>query len=218
MVTQYNPSNPDIRRLIGKNWNILSNCDEIGKIFTELPLVRFRKLPNLRNIMTSARIRFPPPLEIVIPRSVIKACTRLGRCTYCPKLKKIESFTSFHTKKTYQCQNLPPKPLVTCKLFNLIYLVSCKACGRQYTGETKRGIRHRIYEHMRSVQVDNGKSTPVSRHFTLPNHSVKDMEFSVIHWMGNELKSDSTPARRSQELYYIWLLPTLAPAGINQFV
>ena len=86
-------------------------------------------------------------------------------------------------------------------------------------GETKRPFRSRIYEHTRSVLIeDENRSTPVSRHYSQKNHSVKDMEFSVLHWMGNETKSDATPRRRSQELYYIWLLPTLAPAGINVFV
>ena len=72
---------------------------------------------------------------------------------------------------------------------------------------------------MRNVVIDQDlRSTPVSGHLTQKHHSVKDMEFSVIHWMGNDTKPDHTPARTSQELYYIWLLPTLVPAGINVFV
>ena len=133
--------------------------------------------------------------------------------------KKVDAFTSFHTKKVHKCKNLPSKPLITCELSNLIYLITCKKCGLQYVGETKRPFRQRMYEHTRSVIADQeNRHTPVSRHFSQHNHGVKDMEFSIIHWMGSPDKSDNTPARRSQELYYIWLLPTLAPAGINIFM
>ena len=57
----------------------------------------------------------------------------------------------------------------------------------------------------------------MSRHFTQKDHSVKDMEFAIIHWMGNATQPYPTSAHKSQETYYIWLLPTLAPAGINIF-
>ena len=184
----------------------------------EPSLVGFRKLPNLRDL-TSSVIRYPPPEPPKKGNKLIPVCTRLGRCTYCPKIKKISNFTSFHTKKTYQCRNLPNKPSLTCELSNIIYLIICKSCGRQYCGETKTPFRQRIYEHIRSVQLDQEqKSTPVSRHFTQKDHSVKDVEFAIIHWMGNATKPDPTPAGRSQEMYYIWLLPTLAPAGINIFM
>ena len=70
-----------------------------------------------------------------------------------------------------------------------IYLsiCTCKKCGLQFVGETKRPFSNRIYEHTRSVLMDKEKvSTPVSRHFPQNNHSVIDMEFSVPHWMGND--------------------------------
>ena len=119
------------------------------------------------------------------------------------------------TKKTYACQHLQNKPRKTCDLSNLIFLISCGYCGRKYCRETKQPFRQRIYEHIRSVLVDQEqKSTPVSTsHFTQPGHSVKHMQFAIIHWMGNATQPDPTPARRSQEMYYIWLLPTLSPAG-----
>ena len=219
MVCQFNPSNPDISKLVRQNWNVIQNSEETSKIFTSKPLIGYRKLPNLRDILTSSTICYPPEIKPNSQKGIITSCTRLGRCTYCPRIKKVDKITSFYSKKTYLCKNLPSKACITCELSNLIYLISCKKCGLQYVGETKRPFRSRIYEHTRSVLIDDeNRSTPVSRHYSQKNHSVKDMEFSVLHWMGNETKSDATPRRRSQELYYIWLLPTLAPAGINVFV
>ena len=79
--------------------------------------------------------------------------------------------------------------------------------------------RNRMYEHQNSVQkFQPEKSTPVSRHFTQKNHSVKNMEFSIFQWMGDPTSPNATSRRRSQELYYIWAFPTLHPTGTNMFV
>ena len=102
---------------------------------------------------------------------------------------------------------------------NVIYIINCNKCGLQYVGETKRPIRNRKYEHFSSVQkFQQDKSTPVSRHFSQNNHSVRNIEFSIHHWMGDPTSPNSSSRCKAQELYYIWAFPTLHPAGINMFV
>ena len=160
MVTQFNPRNPPIKPFIRDNWNIIQNTDELKNIFKDKPLIGYKRLPNLKDLLTR-------------------------KCTYCPKLTKVDKITSFHTKKTFKCINLPPRHRYTCELSNVIYIINCTECGLQYIGETKRPIRQRMYEHYRSVQKFNDlNSTPVSRHFTQPKHSVRNMEFSIVQWMG----------------------------------
>ena len=79
--------------------------------------------------------------------------------------------------------------------------------------------RQRMYEHSRSVQnIKLQSSTPVARHFSNHGHSARNMEFSVLHWMGSDSDPNDTVGRRDQELFYIWAFPTLQPAGINVFV
>ena len=83
MVTGYNPGNPDIKGLIHKNWNIISNSQDLKQIFPSKPILGFRRLPNLRDQLTSAKIDYPPTNRIrVDPRP--KVCTRLGKCKYAP--------------------------------------------------------------------------------------------------------------------------------------
>ena len=132
-----------------------------------------------------SRINYPPVRKpLGTPRVHIPLCTRLGKCT-CPKIKKVKQITSFHSKRVFKCQALPPKHKITCELSNVIYRINCNQCGLQYTGETKRPFRKRMYEHCSSVQrFQADKATPVSRHFTQKNHSVKNMEFSILQWMG----------------------------------
>ena len=60
---------------------------------------------------------------------------------------------------------------------NLIYLIECKKCGKQYIGETKRFIHQRFGEHRRSI-LNYGhfpNPTPVSEHFNPADHSINDV-------------------------------------------
>ena len=219
MVTNFSPKNPNVTQLFRDNWNIIQNTEELHTIFPDPPIMGFRRLPNLRDKLTSARISFPPIDKPLKPRAFTPVSTRLGKCTYCPKIKKLDSINSFSTKRNFQCKNLPPKNQITCELSNLIYLINCSKCGLQYIGETKRPLRQRMYEHFTSVQnIKLQSSTTVARHFSNQGHSAKNMEFSVLHWMGSDSDPNDTVGRRDQELFYIWAFPTLHPAGINIFV
>ena len=60
MVIQFNPQNPMIKNFIRINWNIIEHCEELKKIFPQKTLIGFRRLPNLRDILTSNKISFPP--------------------------------------------------------------------------------------------------------------------------------------------------------------
>ena len=44
-------------------------------------------------------------------------------------------------------------------------------------------------------------STPVCRHFTQPKHSVRNMEFSIVQWMGEENNPDSSTKHKRTELF-----------------
>ena len=215
MVTNFNPMNPNIKEIIHRNWNIISNSPDCSHIFTDKPLIGFRRLPNLREYLTKATIQYPP-LPIMEKKPHTPVCIRLGRCKYCPLIKKMDSITCNFTKKSYQPIDLPKH--ITCELSNIIYLISCTKCNKHYVGETCRAFRMRMYEHKSSVSKDSKKSTPVSRHFSSDGHSQKHMQFSVLEWCTPKFESDNTSKRRRIELCWIFKLHSLSPIGINQFV
>ena len=113
MVTNYNPSNPNIKEIIHKNWNIISNSPDCGPLFPQKPIVGFRRLPNLRDILTNATTTYPPT-KAIPTISHIPICTRLGKCTYCPLMKKITTVKCNFTKKSHKTLDLPKQ--VTCEL------------------------------------------------------------------------------------------------------
>ena len=145
MVIQFNPRNPQIGTLARDNWNIIQNTEELTQIFNTKPLMGYRRLPNLKDLLTSSTISYPPNTKPDTKKSdYIPVCTRLGECTYCPKLRKVDQITSFHSKQVFKCNCLPPKHKVTCELSKVIYIINSNKCGLQYVGETKRPIRNRM--------------------------------------------------------------------------
>ena len=109
MVTQFNPRNPPIKPLIRDNWNIIQNTDELKNIFKDKPLIGYKRLTNLKDLLTRGSIKYPPTINTENSQIFNTVCTRLKKCTYCPKLTKMDKITSFHTKKTFECINLPPR-------------------------------------------------------------------------------------------------------------
>ena len=104
MITTFNPSNPDIKKFITKNWNIIERNNDCAHTFPSKPIVGFRKLPNLREMLTKASISYPPQPKA--PAKLISSvCTRLGKCTYCPLIHKISPVKCKITNKLYQSLN-----------------------------------------------------------------------------------------------------------------
>ena len=67
----------------------------------------------------------------------IKECNR--KCDICKNLLVVSpEFTSFGTKRKYKI-----KGILKCGSRNVIYLISCKSCGKQYVGSAT-GFKERI--------------------------------------------------------------------------
>ena len=109
MVTTFNPRNPNISKMIKENWNIIDNIEELQKLFPEKPLIDFRRLPILRDLLTSNKIIYPPKLPLGKISTLPPVCTRLSKCNNCPKLHKIDYFYSTHieqvSKLKLKCKN-----------------------------------------------------------------------------------------------------------------
>ena len=143
-------------------------------------------------------------------------CTRLGKCTYCPIIKKID-ITCNIIGNAYKTIDLPNK--LSCELNDIIYLITCTKCNKYYLGETGRAFRARIYEHKLSVQKPkDSRITPVSKHFTGKGHSVRNMQFTILEWCTPKYKTPTQAHRRRREQWWMWNIGAVYPIGINQFI
>ena len=59
MTTKYNPQNPNIKGFIHDNWNIIQHSNDCASTFPDKPIIGFKRLPNLRDILTKASISYP---------------------------------------------------------------------------------------------------------------------------------------------------------------
>ena len=77
-------------------------------------------------------------------------------------------------EKFYTMQN------INCKSSNLIYAITCKTCGKQYVGQTKRTIMARFQGHFYNVKTAS-QTDAVGLHFSQGDHKgVKDFQITVI--------------------------------------
>ncbi len=73
----------------------------------------------------------------------------------------------------------------TCKTENVIYLITCKKCKKQYVGETYREFNIRMKEHLRYIRNPHQYDESTGRHFNLLGHNINDFQCRIIHKMGN---------------------------------
>ena len=176
--------------------------------FEHLPVVAFRRCPNLRDLLVSAKL----PSNSTNPNPQLPCGSfRCGKnCATCPYISDgITSYTFFSTGETRTI-----KSNLTCDTKNLIYMIQCNRCNLQYIGETKRSLKDRFNEHRRTIDNPNTKSKPTTaaEHFlSSPNHTANDMQLIPIE----KIFSNRDSIRKAKEAFLISKGRTLVPHGLN---
>ena len=79
-------------------------------------------------------------------------------------------FSSVITNRTYSA-----KTNVSCQSSNLVYCITCKRCGIQYVGQTKRRLMDRFQDHFYKI----GRNVPnsdIGAHFNSNGHGIRGCE------------------------------------------
>ena len=105
------------------------------------------------------------------------------------------------------------KRQTNCKSANVIYLITCIQCGKQYVGETKRALNERMNGHRSDWTKRRFQRSPVTEHFHLQNHDFNS-HVSLCCIDHDAQWSDDT--RKARESYWIRRLNTIQPHGINK--
>lgn len=100
---------------------------------------------------------------------------------------------------------------LTCSSSNIVYLITCNKCKKQYVGETGRTLRERMTDHRSAIKLN--KKTPIGIHFNEINHSHLDIKIVAIEAIKTLSNAESIRKKREQ----IWQkkLNTIFPAGLN---
>ena len=98
----------------------------------------------------------------------------------------------------------------TCKSTNIIYMIQCRRCNQQYVGETEQALNERMNSHRADIRHKRTEK-PVAAHFSLPDHSVDDLQVLVIE----KLRKEDAILRKIRESRWISTLETSWPKGMN---
>ena len=129
------------------------------------------------------------------------------RCVTCKHLNCSRYFTSTKTGTTYTIRHN-----FNCTSRNLIYLITCKKCHKQYVGLTTTQLNIRINHHRSNTL--NHKRIYLCVHFNFPDHSLKDLSVQAIDTVPPNCQN-SLKELQKLEAYWIQALKTLQPLGLN---
>jgi hypothetical protein len=137
------------------------------------------------------------------------------RCKACPFVTVTKTFNSAYTRRQYTI-----KGSFNCKSSNIVYLITCSLCNKQYVGETQRTLAERLTDHRSNITLQ--KNTPLANHFNLPGHTFNHLAVVVIdHVTAAEVASFRSDTWRiksnllQRESSWQRQLYTYHPKGIN---
>lgn len=156
------------------------------------------------------------------PRSAINKDKQLGSmkcnsdgCSTCKHINVTNKITSTYTRRQHNIT----RPL-SCNSKNVIYLITCNLCNKQYVNVTRMKISEAFTDY--TCEITNHANTPISNHFNSPGHSINNISITLIEQVTAAELSNfrHNPTLLENKLLLMascWrqLLVTYEPYGIN---
>ncbi len=116
------------------------------------------------------------------------------------------SFRSTQTGLVY-----PIRHCFSCHSKNLIYLITCTKCKKQYVGLTTLQLNTRINHHRTNIHTN--QNIYLCIHFNFPDHSLKHLQVQPIDCVSSG--PNALHELRQLEQFWIKTLRTIEPQGLN---
>ena len=129
-------------------------------------------------------------------------------CFTCPYILPCSSIISSATKLAFKLQSD-----LNCNSSNIIYLIACENCGKQYVGQTKRSLRSRFNNHR--YDIENDRPSVISSHFNNTCHISYCKIIPLFQCPQLSTEEETTKSRLDIEQYFIKTLKTYTPYGMN---
>ena len=138
-VIGYDPRLPSITQIINRHWRNMQQDPYMAEIFPQLPLVTYKRPPNVKDKLIRAKIPDSPPTR---PKRILPGMKKCNKCPICPFVQ-----VGTKVKATQNSYTLEINEEVNCQTKNVIYIIGCQKCNEQYVGETSRTLQERFVEH-----------------------------------------------------------------------
>lgn len=170
----------------------------------------YKKHKNLAQHLT--RSALTPTDQYIDHRqaeNTMGGCTRCTnpKCKACNHITETKTFNSSHNNRIFTIKNK-----FNCKSSNIIYLITCKKCKKQYVGESGRTLAQRITDHISYIKLK--KDTATGLHFNLEGHNINHLTVIPIEQI-HITTEEATNIRRHRESIWQRLLHTQHPIGFN---
>ena len=167
--------------------------------------VAYRRSSNLSDFLVRAQLRN------LTQHNQPRGSYPCGKnCLTCKYISDGQTSYTFHATG----ETRPITNDIDCNSKNVIYMIQCNHCSKQYIGNTKRRLKDRFNEHRRPVDNPSNisKPTTVSEHFLTTDHSANDITLIPLELT----KSNRDSVQKVTEAYLIERGKTLEPLGINK--
>ena len=169
LVVTYLPSLNFLARTTRRHQVTLRSLERLNAILTLPPIIDFRRLKNLRDLLMHATLTaHTEDAPGNFPCST--SC-----CNTCPILKTTNLFVSKTTGEWFTI-----RIHAWCKTSNIIYLIECRRCGLQYVGESGQPLHKRMNGHRFDITHGRIEESPVAAHFRSAGHSEADLLVCAI--------------------------------------
>ena len=203
-VATYHPKLNNLGKLLKNLQLFLYSDNEVQRVFSPAPIVSYRSARKIKDYIV--RSKFYP-----IERKVGSSRCGNPRCQVCASMQVTDTSSSFVTKSACKINHN-----FNCNSKCLIYLLSCKTCGKQYTGKTVDKFRSRWKNYKTDARkaasgnIESCKQQFLQNHFLQDDHHgfLEDVEVTLI-----DKTQASDPTKR--EYYWMGTLKTLYPDGLN---
>ena len=203
IVVHYN----DINIKLAQQWKSIIMQNNMFKDFKLI--TAFCNNQNLRKQLVRSSL-LPP---VCVKNTVAVKTANPGshrcasiKCKACEYIVEANKYISTHNNRAFTLSHY-----FSCKSTNVVYLVTCKRCSKQYVGETGRQLSDRINQHLSCIRLN--KPTPIGLRFNYADHTIKD--FSIIAIEQFKDTTHSQVVRRAKEITWQNILQTAFPLGIN---
>ena len=200
LVATYHPNLPRLHSILQEHNKIL-NTNHLQQAIPERHRVAFRRPKNLRDLLVSAEVTRPKRTNSVQGN---RKCRGRG-CKTCPIIQEVAEVKSNFTGEVFKLH-----VSATCKSSDLVYVIACKRCGKQYVGETEQALHERLNSHRSDIRKKT-KEKPVAIHFCWDDHTLSDLSVVVV----DQLYQGDPVLRKNRESRWIWWLQTESPKGLN---
>ena len=202
----WNPLNPNLMKIIKKNWHILHHSPAYKELFPDKPMLAYRRNQNLRDNLVRANLL--KPIQTEKARKLRRNKCVTPNCKWCQELKVTTSIKCTTTGRTYR----GPEN-INCRVNNVVYILTCNQCEKQYIGETGRPFIERWKEHLYDIKVK--RPYPVARHFNENDDHKKATFHAKILSLINGTAERATQRRKYKESRWIRTFKSFQPEGIN---